>query len=108
MSELEFPRATWKSSFPESHCSSMLVLRMLQKAGTPESQKKLDCPLDLPSTLIILGPVQVSVQMEQDEQENEKSPDSTTNKDESFLLDSDPGKDWIQLKEVRKNETLGK
>ena len=90
MSDLEFPRATWKSSFPESHCSSTSVLRVLQKAGTPESQKKLYCPLDLPSTLIILGPVQVSVQMEQDEPKNEIAPASTLDK------------------EVGKNEKLGK
>ena len=64
--------------------------RVLQEAGTPESQKKLDCPLDLPSTLIILGPVQVSVQMEQDEPKIEIAPASTSDK------------------EVGKNENLGK
>ena len=90
MSDLEFPRATWKSSFPESHCSSMLVLRMLQKAGTPESQKKLDC-LHIPLTLIILGPVQVSVQMEQDKPENVISPASLSEKDVSFVMELEPG-----------------
>ena len=89
MSDLEFPRATWKSSFPESHCSSTLVPRVLQKAGTPESQKKLDC-LHFPLTLIILGPVQVSVHMEEDEPKNEIAPASTSDK------------------EVGKNESSGK
>ena len=54
-----------------------------------ESQKNLNC-LHFPLTLIILGPVQVSVQMEQDEPKNEIAPASTSDKD------------------VGKNENLGK
>ena len=57
--------------------------------------------------LIILGS-EVSVQMEQEDLENQISPSSTSNKDVPFVLDSEPGKEWIQLKEVGKNENLGK
>ena len=44
--------------------------------------------------------------MEQDKQENEILPASTSDKDASFL--SEPGKEWIQLKKVGKNENSGK
>ena len=54
--------------------------------------------------LIILGS-EVSVQMEQEDLENQISPASTSDKD---VLDSEPGKEWIQLKEVGKNENSGK
>ena len=57
--------------------------------------------------LIILG-TEVSVQMEQEDLENQISPASTSDKDVPFVLDSEPGKEWIQLKEVGKNENLGK
>ena len=57
--------------------------------------------------LIILG-TEVSVQMEQEDLENQISPASTSEKDVPFVLDSEPGKEWIQLKEVGKNENLGK
>ena len=51
---------------------------------------------------------EVSVQMEQEDLENQISPASTSDKDVSFVLDSEPGKEWIQLKEVGKNENSGK
>ena len=54
--------------------------------------------------LIILGS-EVSVQMEQEDLENQIS---TSDKDLPFVLDSEPGKEWIQLKEVGKNENPGK
>ena len=57
--------------------------------------------------LIILGS-EVSVQMEQEDLENQISPASTSDKDVPFVLNSEPGKEWIQLKEVGKNENLGK
>ena len=57
--------------------------------------------------LIILGS-EVSVQMEQEDLENQISPASTSDKDLPFVLDSEPGKEWIQLKEVVQNEDLGK
>ena len=57
--------------------------------------------------LIILG-AEVSVQMEQEDLENQISPASTSDKDVPFVLDLEPGKEWIQLKEVGKNENLGK
>ena len=57
--------------------------------------------------LIILGS-EVSVQMEQEDLENQISPASTSDKDVPFVLDSEPGKEWIQLQEVGKNENLGK
>ena len=57
--------------------------------------------------LIILGS-EVSVQTEQDNLENQISPASTSDKDVPFVLDSEPGKKWIQLKEVGKNENSGK
>ena len=44
--------------------------------------------------------------MEQDEQENEILPASTSDKDALFVLE--PGKEWIQLKEVGKNDNSGK
>ena len=56
--------------------------------------------------MIILGS-EVSVQMEQEDLENQISPASTSDKDVPFVLDSEPGKEWIQLKEVGKNETSG-
>ena len=56
--------------------------------------------------LIILG-AEVSVQMEQEDLENQISPASTSDKDVPFVLDLEPGKEWIQLKEVGKNETSG-
>ena len=46
--------------------------------------------------------------MEQDDLENQISPTSTSDKDVPFLLDSEAGKEWIQLKEVGKNENSGK
>ena len=42
--------------------------------------------------------------MEQEDLENQISPASTSNKD----LSSEPGKEWIELKEVGKNENSGK
>ena len=57
--------------------------------------------------LIILGS-EVSVQMEQEDLENQISPASTSDKDLPFVFDSEPGKEWIQLKEVVQNEDLGK
>ena len=57
--------------------------------------------------LIILGS-EVSVQMEQEDLENQISPASTSDKDVPFALDLEPGKEWIQLKEVGKNENPGK
>ena len=67
---------------------------MLRKTG-----KLIYCVL----ILIILGS-EVSVQMEQEDLENQISPASTSNKD----LSSEPGKEWIELKEVGKNENPGK
>ena len=58
-------------------------------------------------TLIILGS-EISVQIEQEDLENQISPAATSDKDVPFVLDSEPGKEWIQLKEVGKNENLGK
>ena len=46
--------------------------------------------------------------MEQEVLENQISPASTSDKDVPFVLDSEPGKEWIQLKEVGKNENSGK
>ena len=46
--------------------------------------------------------------MEQEDLENQISPTSTSDKDLPFVLDSEPGKEWIQLKEVVQNEDLGK
>ena len=57
--------------------------------------------------LIILGS-EVSVQMEHEHLENQISPASTSDKDLPFVFDSEPGKEWIQLKEVVQNEDLGK
>ena len=54
--------------------------------------------------LIILGS-EVSVQMEQEDLENQISPASTSDKD---VLDLEPGKEWIQLKEVGIIENSGK
>ena len=56
--------------------------------------------------LIILGS-EVFVQIEQEDLENQISPASTSDKDVPFVLDSEPGKERIQLKEVGKNETSG-
>ena len=56
--------------------------------------------------LIILGS-EVFVQIEQEDLENQISPISTSDKDVPFVLDSEPEKEWIQLKEVGKNETSG-
>ena len=57
--------------------------------------------------LIILGS-EVSVQMEQEDLENQISPASISDKDVPVTLDLEPGKEWIQLKEVGKNENPGK
>ena len=56
---------------------------------------------------MILGS-EVSLQMEQEDFESQTSPASTSDKDVPFVLDSEPGKEWIQLKEVGQNEDLGK
>ena len=94
MSELEFLRVIRKSGSPDtcwkSWCSGRAVLQ--------KSQKNLHC-LRLHLILIILGSVQVSVQMEQDKPENVLLPASTSDKD-TFVLELEPGK------EVGKN--LGK
>ena len=57
--------------------------------------------------LIILGS-EVSIQMEQEDLEIQISPASKSEKGVPFVLDSEPGKEWIQLKEVGKNENSGK
>ena len=57
--------------------------------------------------LIILG-AEVSVQMEQEDLENQISPASTSDKDVTLVLDSEPGKERMQLKEVEKNQNSGK
>ena len=54
--------------------------------------------------LIILGS-EVSVQIEQ---EDPISPALTSDKDASVVLELEPGKEWIQLKKVGKNENSGK
>ena len=71
---------------------------MLRKTG-----KLIYCVL----ILIILGS-EVSVQMEQEELENQISTASISDKDVPVTLDLEPGKEWIQLKEVGKNENPGK
>ena len=92
MSELEFPRATWKSSFveiqfcgnpvfPESHFSRTSVFWNIKTADAPESRDSGKSE-KFRLTLICLGIFQVSVQMEQDEPKNEIAPASTSDKKE--------------------------
>ena len=73
---------------PESWCSG--------KGSAPKIQKNENL------TLIILGSVQVSVQMEQDKPENVISPASSAEKDVSFVLELEPATI------VEKNENSGK
>ena len=73
---------------PESWCSG--------KGSAPKIQKNENL------TLIILGSVQVSVQMEQDKPENVISTAASSEKDASFVLELEPGT------EVEKNENSGK
>ena len=73
---------------PESWCSG--------KGSAPKIQKNVNL------TLIILGSVQVSVQMEQDKPENVISPASSAEKDVSFVLELESGTG------VEKNENSGK
>ena len=110
MSELEFLRIIRKSGSPDTRCSKKLTLRKFfapeswcsGKGSAQESQKNLYL------ILIILGSVQVSVQMEQENPENEISPASTSDKDASIVSELEPEKEWIQLKEIGKNEKSGK
>ena len=54
--------------------------------------------------LIILGS-EVSVQIEQ---EDPISPALTSDKDASVVLELEPGKEWIQLQDLGKNENSSK
>ena len=73
---------------PESWCSG--------KGSAPKTQKNVCL------TLIILGSVQVSVQMEQDKPENVISTAASSEKDASFVLELEPGT------EIENNESSGK
>ena len=80
---------------------------VFQKFGPPESLKKFNC---LRLTLIIaydIDSVQVSVQIEEEKQENEVSPDLTSDKDVSTAMESEPGKEHIEMEEIGKLENSG-
>ena len=51
--------------------------------------------------------VQVSVQIEEEKQENEVSPDLTSDKDGSTAMESEPGKEHIEMEEIGKLENSG-
>ena len=80
---------------------------VLQKFGPPESLKNLN---GLHLTLIIvyiIDSVQVSVQIEEEKQENEVSPVLTSDKGVSNTMESEPGKEYIEMEEIGKIDNSG-
>ena len=73
--------------------------------GSPESLKSLNV---LCLSLITIGFVQVSVQMEQEKQENEVSPVLASDKCLSTSIELEPGKEYIEMEEIGKIENLGR
>ena len=55
----------------------------------------------------IIGSVQSSLQIEEEKQENEVSPVLTSDKDVSTAMESEPGKEYIEMEEIGKIENLG-
>ena len=55
----------------------------------------------------IIGSVQVSVQIEEEKQENEVSPFLTSDKDVSTAMESEPGKEYIGMEEIEKIDNSG-
>ena len=77
---------------------------LLRKFGPPESLKKLNGLLLI---LIIIGSVQVAVQIEEEKQENEVSPVLTSDKGVSTAMESEAGKEYIEMEEIGKIENSG-
>jgi hypothetical protein len=57
--------------------------------------------------LIIIGSVQVAVQIEEEKQENEVSPDLMSDKGVSTAMESEAGKECIEMEEIGKSENSG-
>ena len=77
---------------------------VLRKFGPPESLKNLN---GLCLILIIIGSVQVAVQIEQEKQEHEVSPVLTSDKGVPTAMELEPGKEYIEMEEIGKIENLG-
>ena len=77
---------------------------VLQKFGPPETLKNLN---GLCLILIIVGSVQVSVQIEEEKQENEVLSILTPDKDVSIAMESEPGKEYIEMEEIGKIDNSG-
>ena len=55
----------------------------------------------------IIDSFQVSVQIEEEKQENEVSPVLTSDKGVSLAMESEPGKECIEMEEIGKVENSG-
>ena len=84
--------------------SGSLVFR---KIGPPESLKIQNGLRLILITAYIIGSVQVSVQIEEENQENEVSPDLTSDKDVTTAMELEPGKEYIEMEEIGKIENSG-
>ena len=51
--------------------------------------------------------VQVSIHIEEEKQENEVSPDLTSDKDVTTAMESETGKEYIEMEEIGKLENSG-
>ena len=68
----------------------------------------IDNDLHLVLIIHILGSVQIAVQIEEEKQENEVSPDLMSDKDVSTVMKSEPGKEYIEMREIGKIENSGR
>ena len=80
---------------------------VFQKFGPPESLKIQNGLCLILIIAYIIGAVQVSVQIEEEKQENEVSPDLTLDKDVTTAMESEPGKEHIEMEEIGKLENWG-
>ena len=76
---------------------------VFQKFGLPEILKNLNCLI----IAYIIGSIQVSVQIEEEKQENEVSPDLTSDKDVLTAMELEQGKEHIEMEEIGKLENSG-
>ena len=80
---------------------------VFQKFGPPESLKIQNGLCLILIIAYIIGAVQVSVQIEEEKQENEVSPVLTSDKGVSLAMESEPGKECIEMEEIGKLENSG-
>jgi len=80
---------------------------LTQRSSTPDADIEDKEPTVSSPLLSNQGSVQVAVQIEEEKQENEVSPDLMSDKDVSTAMESEPGKEYIEMEEIGKIQNSG-